>query len=162
MVPKEREEETLELRRYGTIATGSFVITCDGSLKASELVKRGHFVWFDERMTNMWFRIVSHMPKTSTIVLIGAGRKTTLAFGEELEQFERLGLQRPTFEQALMFGIRYPEEQVKHPIVWLHEPIQNSVVVLHVKDGKRRLCLVPVSIRWGKDFVFGAILPKPQ
>lgn len=41
---------------------------------------------------------------------------------EVLAEFKRLGLMRPTAEDALRFAIKYPEEQRKAPLIFFHEP----------------------------------------
>ena len=41
---------------------------------------------------------------------------------EATEEAAKQGLERPYYEDALYFGIKYPEVQVEGPVAFLHDP----------------------------------------
>lgn len=109
----------------GKLAGKVFPITCEG-VKTSELVKHGRYDVAGERITDELFPIERHAPQARMIEIV----KLELEFehgptsNEVLAEFVRRGLKRPTYEDALVFGVAHPKEQKKHPIVFLHEPVR--------------------------------------
>jgi hypothetical protein len=82
-----------------------------------------------------------------------------------LAEFERRGLARPQPEDALRFGEKYPDEQKKGPIMFLHEPW------LDPRGDRRVLCLDRIGARryldmgwfdrqWDRDYRFAARRPR--
>ncbi len=73
----------------------------------------------------------------------------------------RLGLERPTYEDALYFGIGHPEAQRERPIVFLHDPWfgffgRRDVLCLWTNAGRRELGLEGYDEPWspGHRFAF--------
>lgn len=147
--------EVFEKRRNRTAKT--FSITCEG-IKASELVKRGKYDWVNDSITDKLFPIEKHTPVSRVIELVKFNHNPTSE--EVLAEFERLGLERPTCEDAFIFGIAYPEEQRKHPVVFLHETVRvgggRCVLVLRERDHGRDLDLHWFDRGWRRFCVFAA------
>jgi len=135
-----------------------FSITCEGD-KASELVKRGKYNWTNDLITDKLFPIKSHSSQSRTFELVRFDHNVTS--DEALAEFARRDLKRPTYEDALVFGINYPEEQRKHPVVFLHEPVDvvgdRSVLVLFGSAGGRRLNLGWFDGWWDRVYVFAGL-----
>lgn len=142
----------------GKPAGNSFSITCEG-IKASELVRRGKYDWANDSITDTLFPIEPHAQETRMIELVEFDHDP--GSEEVLAEFARRGLERPTPEDALAFGIAYPEEQRKHPVVFLHEPVLvdgfRSVLVLDGSDRERNLNLNWFAYRWNRYYVFAAV-----
>lgn len=139
-----------------------FSVTCEGAYKISKLVARGNYDWANEWITDERFPIQKHAPISRTIELVGFDHDLTSE--EVLAEFAHRGLERPTAEDALYFGIEHPEEQRKHPVVFLHEPVLGplghlhvNVLVLHEHAGKRRLGLHWFASRWPRRYAFAGV-----
>jgi len=148
-----------EIRQWNDKPAGNaFSITCEG-VKASELVKRGKYDWVNHLITDKLFPIKSHSPQSRTLELVQFDRDVTS--DEVFAEFARRGLKRPTYEDALVFGITYPEEQRKHPVFFLHEPVgvdgHRDVLVLSEGAGGRGLFLFWFGSRWGRSDVFAGL-----
>ena len=166
-----------------------FPITCKGG-KASELVARGIYAdatalvpsmeYIDKlvsgvRGSKYWiiklldelFPIKTHAPISRTIKPISfSGRRMTSE--GVLAEFVHCGLERPTYEEALTFGIMYPEEQRKCPIIFLHEPVEipqakndagnyGVLVLSRNRENGRVVSLRQFCFPWGADLVFAAV-----
>lgn len=142
-----------------------FRITCEGSYKTSELVMRGRYACSNDWITDERFPLQKHAPIGRTIELVSFDHNSALE--EVLAEFSNRGLERPTYEDALYFGIEYPNEPRKHPIVFLHEPVQASplgrghVLVLNEHVDKRLLLLVWFGAWWYRSCVFAAVRSNP-
>jgi hypothetical protein len=69
------------------------------------------------------------------------------------------GLERPTYEDALYFGIQHPEVQRERPVVFLHEPWhgyfgRRDVVCLWDNAGRRELGLEGFDEVWSARYRF--------
>ena len=74
----------------------------------------------------------------------------------------QLGLQRPTYEDALYFGIEYPDVQRERPVLLLHDPWfgffgRRDVVCLWSNAGRRELGLEGFDERWSRNYRFGFV-----
>ena len=141
-----------------------FLISCDGSHEASELVARGKYDQSNRQITNKLFPIRGHAPTERAIRMIELVEFDYNPTSEEvLSEFRRRGLERPTYEDALCFGIQHPKEQRQHVIVFLHELTYidgNSVLLMLSTSAdtiKRYLCLVTYDRRWQGNYVFAAV-----
>ncbi|MDI6606786.1 MAG: hypothetical protein QME65_06580, partial [Candidatus Omnitrophota bacterium] len=158
------DEETLKKAGREALLSptilGPFINICKGGLKASELVKLGNYDSVSSLMRDDLFPLDPHQPLIRVIELVKFAHSLTSE--EVLSELERLGLNRPTPQDALFFGINHPEEQMKSPIVFLHEPVEAppgrfSVFVLYAVDGKRYLGLDWLSIKWGQICLFAGV-----
>jgi hypothetical protein len=85
------------------------------------------------------------------IVLIGFDRDVTAA--EALAAAAQLGLERPSYEDALHFGIAHPAVQQEHPVIFLHDPWfgyfgRRDVLCLWCNAGRRELGLEGFDDTW--------------
>gem|GEM_PF-1281566 len=136
-----------------------FPVTLRGK-KTSALVAFAEYDHANPLITDELFPIVKHTPTPGTIELVefDHGPSTEEVFAE----FAKRGLERPAYEHALNFGIDYPEEQRKHPIVFLHEPVldphgHHSVFVLGGSSGERNLHLYQSGSKWFSHYVFAGV-----
>lgn len=85
------------------------------------------------------------------VVLIGFDRDVTAA--EALAAAAELGLERPSYEDALHFGIAHPTVQQEHPVIFLHDPWfgyfgRRDVLCLWSNAGRRELGLEGFDDTW--------------
>jgi hypothetical protein len=85
------------------------------------------------------------------VVLIGFDRDVTAA--EALAAAAELGLERPSYEDALHFGIAHPTVQQEHPVIFLHDPWfgyfgRRDVLCLWCNAGRRELGLEGFDDTW--------------
>lgn len=138
----------------------TLTITCHGNATAEQLVAQGEYNGFNDLITNERFRIVPHDSVSRQIELIQFDHDVTS--GEVISELERRGLERPSYEDCLCFGIQHPDEQRSYPIVFLHEPVQVPVGLPHVLvlgggAGSRGLYLGWFVHDWPRHYVFGAV-----
>src|SRR3989338_1983059 len=134
-----------------------FEILCKGQYIASELIRRGKYDWVNDQITDERFPIFEHATATRKIEFVEYDHDPTSE--EVLKDFTSRGLKRPTYEDGFYFGIQHKEEQRKHLIVFLHEPVQDSdgslyVLVLDGYSGWRELYLSCFGHRWHRHYVF--------
>ena len=96
------------------------------------------------------------------IVLLQFDRAVT--FEDVAAAAARLGLERPTYEDALGFGIAHPEVQRERPIIFLHEPWlgvfgRRDVLCLWHNAGRRELGLEGFDDTWPPQFRFAFVVP---
>jgi len=85
------------------------------------------------------------------VVLIGFDRDVNAA--EALAAAAELGLERPSYEDALHFGIAHPTVQQEHPVIFLHDPWfgyfgRRDVLCLWSNAGRRELGLEGFDDTW--------------
>lgn len=85
------------------------------------------------------------------IVLLGFDQDVTAA--EALAAAAALGLGRPSYEDALHFGIAHPAVQQEHPVIFLHDPWvgyfgRRDVLCLWSNAGRRELGLEGFDDTW--------------
>lgn len=138
----------------------TFSLLLEGNHTASELIALGKYDWHNDWITDERFPIVRHAPIQRTIEYVTFNRDVET--GEVLAGFGSRELDRPTYEDALYFGKKYPNEQRKHRIVWLHEPVlspdgDRRVLMLYAIDRKRYLLLTWFGQLWDPYCVFPAV-----
>lgn len=94
------------------------------------------------------------------VVLLGFERDVTAA--EALAEAAAHGLGRPTYEDALHFGIAHPAVQREHPVVFLHDPWfgffgRRDVLCLWCNAGRRELGLEGFDETWGPRYRFAFV-----
>jgi hypothetical protein len=75
------------------------------------------------------------------------------------------GLERPTYEDALYFGIHHPDVQRSRPVVFLHDPWfgyfgRRDVLCLWCNAGRRELSLESFDERWTASHRFAFVMPN--
>ncbi len=162
IIKEERKfAELLLAKKQDTLVPAlTFALSVEGNRTASELIALGKYSWHNDWITDERFPIAPHDLVQRTIEYITFAHDPESE--EVLAEFVRRGLKCPAYEDALYFGIQHPEEQRKHPIVWLHEPLQGPhgrryVLVLY-RDGRERfLHLGWFDRRWCRVCVFPAV-----
>ena len=99
------------------------------------------------------------------IVLVGFDRDVTAA--EALAEAARLGLERPSYEDALYFGVAHPSVQQEHPVIFLHDPWfgyfgRRDVLCLWSNAGRRELGLEGFDDTWGPRHRFAFVAAGPR
>lgn len=96
---------------------------------------------------------------------LGFDFESSVSTEDVLDVFHRFGFGRPTYEDALRFGVQYPEVQSRAcGIAFLHEPIEGNVTILDgsLGDMCQMPCRVIVSIPANSKNIAGlyaAIVP---
>ena len=80
------------------------------------------------------------------------GFSLTYSFDDALALLDKLGLDRPVYEDGLLIGEQHPKKQKERSIMFPHEPLavgrDSSVVCLWGGAGDRKLGLGWTSSRW--------------
>ena len=148
-------------------ATAVFTFAAGDKRSAKELLAAGKYDWVGDYarqfVEGKKFRLADK-PEEVDMVLVEFGHDPTS--DEVLAEFARQGLERPTEEDALRFGEKYPDEQKKYPIVFLHEPWQDPHgdrrgLVLGWRGRERELDYDWFDGRWFRYCRFAA-RPSPQ
>lgn len=142
------------------VAAQTFSLLVEGNRKTSELIVLGKYDWFNDLITDERLPIAPHTPVRRMIEYVTLDHDPDSE--EVLAEFARRGFERPTYEDALYFGIQYPDEQRKAFLVWLHEPVQGPegsrhVLVSYESDRGRSLDLYWFDRRWYRFCVFPAV-----
>jgi hypothetical protein len=100
-------------------------------------------------------------PRVRALTLLEFGRDVTTA--EAVAAAARLGLEPPTYEDALHFGVEHPEVQRTRPVVFLHEPWvgfygRRDVLCLWSNAGRRELGLEGFDGRWSAEYRFAFVV----
>ena len=126
-----------------------------------QLVEAGAYGYAHSCVTsdNFPVRSVACTPPCD-VVLLGFEREMNA--GEVLAEAARLGLERPSYEDALHFGVEHPAVQRGHPIVFLHEPWvgffgRRDVLCLWSNAGRRELGLEGFDDAWTATYRFAFI-----
>jgi hypothetical protein len=123
----------------------SYRITTGDGRSTEELVEAGNYAYahscvFSDNFPARHFGGV----RTREIVLLEFDRD--VMSDDAIEAASKLGLERPTYEDALYFGIEHPDVQRERPIVFLHDPWygyfgRRDVLLLWTNVGSRELGL---------------------
>ncbi len=128
---------------------------------AREFVLRGKYDYVDPLITDELFPIEEHASVVRSIVLFQI--PTVNSPDEIVSAFVCGGYERPTYEDAFVFGIEQPEEQRRHPVVFLHKPILvegHRCVLMLLGDNQSRsltLCDLDSGIPLPPSCVFAAV-----
>ena len=95
-----------------------------------------------------------------SIVLVAPDHAVTA--GEATAIAAQRGFERPTYEDALHFGIEYPAVQIESPVVFLHDPWigffgRRDVICLWSSAGRRELGLEGFDSSWSPAYRFAFI-----
>jgi hypothetical protein len=104
-------------------------------------------------------------PRVLEMVLLDFDHDVT--FEEVAARAARLGLARPTYEDALYFAIAHPDVQRERPILFLHEPWlglygRRDVLCLWTNAGRRELGLEGFDDRWPARYRFAFVARGPR
>ena len=150
------------LRRFLRKKPAVFTVAFGDGQSGKELLEAGRYDWVGEHARTFAESNefpVSRDPGTADLELIEFDLDFTSP--EVLTEFARLKLERPTAEDALRFAKRFPEEQRRRPIAFLHEPWLDpfegrDVLVLRGDKRGRGLALYWYDDRWYRGVLFAA------
>jgi len=126
-----------------------------------QLVEAGAYGYAHSCVTSENFPVRAAASPVSDVVLLAFDRDVTAA--EVLAEAARLDLGRPTYEDALHFGVEHPAVQGEHPVVFLHEPWvgffgRRDVLCLWSNAGRRELGLEGFDESWSPAHRFAFIV----
>jgi hypothetical protein len=144
------------------VAARYTVIVGDG--RATEaLVEAGHYGYAHSAVMSENFP-ARHAggPRAREIVLLEFDHDVTVH--DVLAEGARRGLQPPTYEDALYFGIAHPDVQRERPVLFAHEPWlgyfgRRDVLCLWENAGRRELGLEGYDEVWSRTFRFAFVKP---
>jgi hypothetical protein len=137
-------------------------VTRGAPRSTEQLVEAGRYGYAHSCVTSENFpvRAGAGAPREREIVLLAFDREVNAA--EALAEAARLGLERPSYEDALYFGVEHPEVQQEHPVVFLHDPWvgffgRRDVLCLWSNAGRRELGLEGFDDTWGAHHRFAFV-----
>jgi hypothetical protein len=126
-----------------------------------ELVETGRYGYAHSCVTSENFPARrSRAAAVRQVVLVELGHDSTTR--EVMAQAATFGLDPPVYEDALYFGVAYPEVQRDGPVVFLHDPWlgffgRRDVLCLWSNAGRRELGLEGFDDPWRRDYRFAFI-----
>jgi len=128
-------------------------VTRAGPCSTEELVEAGRYGYAHSCVTSENFpvRAGGGAPRVGEIVPLAFEHEVTAA--QALAEAARLGLERPSYEDALYFGVEQPDVQRRHPVAFLHAPWvglfgRRDALCLWSNAGRRELGLEGVDDTW--------------
>jgi hypothetical protein len=142
-------------------AAGVYPITTGDGRSTEALVEAGRYGYAHSCVTSENFPS-RHLGgrRGREIVLTGFDREVTSE--DAAAGAARLGLEPPTYEDALYFGIEHPDVQREGPVVFLHDPWvgffgRRDVLCLWQNAGRRELGLEDFDGRWSRSHRFAFV-----
>ncbi|HVQ76504.1 MAG TPA: hypothetical protein VMT79_13330 [Candidatus Binatia bacterium] len=123
-----------------------------------ELVAAGHYGYAHSCVTSENFPARRSGPaRVCEIALLAFDRPVTSE--DVTAEAARRGLEPPTYEDALYFGIEWPDVQCDGPVVFLHSPWfgffgRRDVLCLWHNAGRRELGLEGFDSTWSPHYRF--------
>jgi hypothetical protein len=123
----------------------SYRITVGDGRSTEELVEAGHYAYAHSCVFSDNFPARHRGGQRSReIALLEFDHDASAE--EAIEAATALGLERPSYEDALYFGVEHPEVQRERPVVFLHDPWhgyfgRRDVLLLWTNAGCRELGL---------------------
>src|SRR5262245_63216547 len=149
--------------RYSRGAMHVYRLTVGDGRDTEELVTAGAYGYAHSCLTSENFPVGRFGGKrTRYIVLLEIDRAATAA--EVITLASERGLERPTYEDALHFGIEHSGVQLEWPVVFLHDPwfgffVRRDVLGLWSNGGLRELGLEDFDGTWSPGYRFAFVLP---
>jgi hypothetical protein len=145
--------------------TEGFRITIGDGRSTEELVAAGDYGYAHSCVTSDNFPARPGPGKRAReIVLLEFADEVTSEAA--IAEAARLGLERPTYEDALHFGAAYPQVQQAGPVAFLHDPWfgffgRRDVLSLWSNAGRRELGLEGYDDPWRPVWRFAFVRPAP-
>jgi hypothetical protein len=131
---------------------GSYRITIGDGRSTEDLVAAGAYAYAHSCLTSENFP-ARHLGgrRARDVVLLEFDQELTSE--DAIAEARRLGLERPTYEDALYFGLEHPDVQRERSVVFLHDPWfgyfgRRDVVCLWTNAGRRELGLEDFDDGW--------------
>jgi len=138
-------------------------VTVGDGRDTEELVRAGAYGYAHSCLTSENFPVGRFDEKRiREIVLLEPDRPVTAA--DVITLAAAHGLERPTYEDALHFGIEHPHVQLERPVIFLHEPWvgffgRRDVLCLWSNAGRRELGLEGFDDSWPPVYGFAFVRP---
>jgi hypothetical protein len=138
-----------------------YSITLEGGRSTEELVAAGQYDYAHSCVISENFPARQYEKQhLREIVLVEFLREVTS--DEAIADAARLGLVRPTYDDALYFGIQHPTVQSARPVAFLHDPWfgyfgRRDVISLWNNAGHRELGLEDFDDRWNPNYRFAFV-----
>jgi hypothetical protein len=136
-------------------------ITVGDGRSTEDLVEAGDYAYAHSCVTSDNFPVsrVDERRVREIVVLEFAHAVTS---DEALTEAGRLGLERPTYADALHFGIEHPDVQRARPVIFLHDPWvgffgRRDVLCLWENAGRRELGLDGFDDPWSATHAFAFV-----
>jgi len=140
-----------------------FFVTRNNAAKTSHMIWQGRYDHANPLITNELFPVADGQvrpPQKRVLELVEAEDQTSA-----LALFEKKGLERPTYEDALTFGLTYPHHPKNGTIVFLHKPVLvfsiQRILALTNNQEQRRLSLLWMDRRI-PNAVYAAVQPQAR
>lgn len=139
---------------------GYQIVIGDGR-STEELVEAGHYMYAHSCVTSDNFPARPFGGRrTREIVLLEFDREVMSE--DAIAEAARLGLERPSYEDALYFGAEHPDVQRERSIVFLHDPWfgffgRRDVLSLWTNAGRRELGLEGFDDPWRPSWRFAFV-----
>lgn len=147
-------------------ATGSYRITTGDGRSTEELVEAGNYAYAHSCVTSENFPARQLAGRRAReIVLLEFDRDVTSE--EAIAEAVQHDLERPIYEDALYFGIEYPDVQRERPVVFLHDPWfgffgRRDVLCLWNNAGRQELGLEGFDDPWSRNYRFAFVRRQGQ
>jgi len=143
-----------ELIALARAASNIFRINVGGNRTTERVVAAGNYQyansWINSK--NLPWRRRNGKRTIELVDMAEHGFPSDYSFADSLAVLQKLGLERPVYEDGLLFGEQHPEKQREHAIMFPHEPFvavgDPRVVFLWSDDGYRKLYLNWTCNRW--------------
>jgi hypothetical protein len=155
-----------ETARGGERPTDIYRITIGDGRSTEELVEAGRYGYAHSCVNSENFpsrHLGGQRPRD--VVLLEFDRDVTST--DATAEAARRGLEPPTYEDALYFGIAHPDVQSERPVVFLHDPWlgffgRRDVLCLWDNAGRRELGLEGFDDPWSPNYRFAFIAGPPD
>ena len=153
--------ETVTTARGGERPTDIYRITIGDGRSTEELVEAGGYGYAHSCVNSENFPS-RHLggPRPREVVLLEFDGHVTST--DAMTEAARRGLEPPTYEDALYFGIAHPDVQCQRPVVFLHDPWlgffgRRDVLCLWGNAGRRELGLEGFDDAWSPKYRFAFV-----
>ena len=139
----------------------TYRISAGDGRSTEELVEAGHYGYAHSCITSENFPARRFGPRRMReVALLEFDHDVTSE--DVIVEAARLGLEPPMYEDALHFGIEFPDVQRAGPLVFLHDPWfgffgRRDVLCLWSNAGRRELGLEGFDGPWRRDYRFAFI-----
>jgi len=144
-------------------ASNILQIKVGGNRTTEQVVAAGNYSWSNSNITSRLFpwRRRSGKRTIELVDMVQHGFSSIFSFDDALVVLDKLGLDRPVYEDGLLTGEHHPEKQRERSIMFPHEPIVLDgcpcVVCLWGSAGGRRLDLSWAGDRWGSGVLVAGV-----
>jgi len=144
-----------DLVAISRMASNFFLLNIGGNRTTEQVVAAGKYqyanTWINSK--NFPWRRRQGKNMIELVDMTQHGFPSSYSFSDVLAVLQKLGLNRPVYEDGLLFGEQHPEKQRERSIMFPHEPGLGAggcpdVVCLWGGDGRRELFLGWSGFRW--------------